>query len=74
MKRGKSTVVQLRVPVTLHRGIAARATDERRTWTQMAVILLEDALIAQSGLPLPQLTRGGASRPAAPHNTTKGLR
>lgn len=46
-----STTVHLRIPLTLKADIAQRAEDERRTWTQMALLLLEDA--TRSSFPWP---------------------
>jgi hypothetical protein len=39
-----SHVVHLRVPDDIHAAILARAQQERRPWSQMCLILLEDAL------------------------------
>ena len=41
-----SHVVHLRIPDDIHAAILARAQAERRTWSQMAIILLEDAIEA----------------------------
>jgi len=45
LKTDHSTTVHLRVPVQLRDRIQRRADEERRPWTQMAVILLEDAVV-----------------------------
>jgi len=39
--------VHLRVPPPVYGGVAERAQQERRTWAQMCVIILEDALATQ---------------------------
>lgn len=47
-----SITVHIRVPAPVYDGIAKRAAQERRRWSQMCVIMLEDAL-TDSGIPLP---------------------
>lgn len=37
-------VVHLRIPLDIHEAIWERAQLERRTWSQMAIIILEDAI------------------------------
>ena len=55
MKRGRkpsgtgpARMMCLRVPTTAHEQIVALAAEERRTWSAMAVTLLEDALAART--------------------------
>jgi len=43
MNTGPSTTVHLRIPLTLRDAIQRRADTERRTWTQMTVLMLTDA-------------------------------
>ena len=46
-------VVHLRIPPAIHAAIGERAKAERRTWTQMALIILEDAAAEFTGSQLP---------------------
>lgn len=51
----KTTTVHLRIPLALKEKIAKRADAERRTWTQMAVLMLEDAAVLEDP-PMPKGT------------------
>lgn len=42
----ESITIHLRVPLDLKETIEERATAERRPWTQMAILMLQDAAAA----------------------------